>query len=598
MEERVWHRSYDRGVAASIDFEDLTVPRFLERSAAQYGKATALRFLNCQLTFQQLKEEVDRFATALAALGVGPGTRVAIHLPNLPQTVIAYYATLSLGGQAVMTNPLYVEREIEHQWNDAGCSVAVTADFLFEGRVKAIRGALPVKHYVIASIPEYLRFPLDQLARFKLKRAHPPLIAPVDPSEDVHWMRKLIRATPPNPPRVEVSMDDVAVLQYTGGTTGVSKGAMLTHRNLSYNVQQVAAWFAGARPGEEVMLAALPYFHVFGMTVVMNYSMYMAAATVLVPNPRDVDQIVKSITGHSVTLFPAVPAMFNAITNVPAIEDVDLRSIKFCLSGAAPLPADVRDRFERITGATIAEGYGLTEASPVTHVNPLEGRGKPGTVGVPVGETDAKIVDLDDGASALPAGRDGELAVRGPQVMKGYWKRPDATDEVLRDGWLYTGDVARVDADGYCYIVGRKKDMIIASGYNVYPDEVDAVLASHPAVLEAATIGVPDDKRGETVKSFIVLAKDRKATADELIDYCRRQLAAYKVPRHIEFRDALPKSTILKVLRRELRDQELAKQETVKKAQPRRRVREAERGQRRSTRICRPSRLPGVRTPA
>jgi long-chain acyl-CoA synthetase len=566
MEERVWHRSYDRGVPASIDFEDLTVPRFLERSAAQYGKATALRLLNCQLTFQQLKEEVDRFATALAALGVGPGTRVAIHLPNLPQTVIAYYATLSLGGQAVMTNPLYVEREIEHQWNDAGCSVAVTADFLFEGRVKSIRGALPVKHYVIASIPEYLRFPLHQLARFKLKRAHPPLIAPVEPSEDVHWMRKLIRATPPNPPRVQVAMDDVAVLQYTGGTTGVSKGAMLTHRNLSYNVQQVAAWFAGARPGEEVMLAALPYFHVFGMTVVMNYSMYMAAATVLVPNPRDVDQIVKSITRHSVTLFPAVPAMFNAITNVPAIEDVDLRSIKFCFSGAAPLPADVRDRFERITGATIAEGYGLTEASPVTHVNPLEGRRKPGTVGVPVGETDAKIVDLDDGASELPAGRDGELAVRGPQVMKGYWKRPDATDEVLRDGWLYTGDVARVDADGYCYIVGRKKDMIIASGYNVYPDEVDAVLASHPAVLEAATIGVPDDKRGETVKSFVVLAKDRKATADELIDYCRRQLAAYKVPRHIEFRDALPKSTILKVLRRELRDQELAKQETVKKA--------------------------------
>ena len=561
MEGRVWHPSYDQGVLPSIDFEDLTIPRFLERSAAEYGDANALIFMNSRLTFRQLKEEVDRFATAMAGLGAGKDTKVAIQLPNLPQTVIAYYATLSLGAQAVMTNPLYVEREIEHQWNDAGCSLAVTTDFQFERRIRAIRGSLPVENYVIASIPEYLRFPLNLLAPLKLRRAAPPLTAKVEPGEGIHFMRKLIRATPPNPPKVEIAMDDVAALQYTGGTTGVSKGAMLTHRNLSCNVQQVSAWFADARRGKEVMLGALPYFHVFGMTVAMNYSMYVAAATVLMPDPRDIRRMVKSIAKHRVTLFPAVPAMFNAINNAPGVEGMDLTSVKFCFSGAAPLPVDVGKRFERMTGATIAEGFGLTETSPVTHVNPLKGRRKPGSVGIPVGETDARIVDLEDGTTEQPTGSEGELVIRGPQVMKGYWKAPDATRDVIRDGWLHTGDVARANADGYFFIVGRKKDMIIASGYNVYPDEVDGVLMAHPAVLEAATIGIPDERRGETVKSFIVLTKGRTATADELIEYCRKELAAYKVPRQIEFREELPKSTMLKVLRRKLRGQELAKLE-------------------------------------
>jgi long-chain acyl-CoA synthetase len=562
MDERIWHQFYDKGVPTSIDFENLVIPRFLERSALKYGDAIALRFMNSRLTFRQLKEEVDRFATAIAALGVGQGTNVAIHLPNLPQTVIAYYATLSVGGHAVMTNPLYVAREIEHQWNDAGCTLAVTTDFLFEGRIKAIRHALPVRNYVIASIPEYLNFPLNLLARLKLRRADPPLIAKVEPGEGIHSMRDLIRATPPNPPRVEIAMDDIAVLQYTGGTTGVSKGAMLTHRNLSYNVQQVSAWFFDARPGQEVMLAALPYFHVFGMTVCMNYSMYAAATTVLMPNPRDIPEMVKNIAKHRVTLFPAVPAMFNGINSAPRVGNVDLTSVKYCFSGAAPLPTDVGERFESMTGATIAEGFGLTETSPVSHVNPLKGQRKSGSVGIPIPDTDARIVDLDDGTTEQPTGREGELILKGPQVMRGYWRQPDATDEVIKDGWLYTGDIARVDADGYFFIVGRKKDMILASGYNVYPDEVDGVLMAHPAVFEAATIGVPDARRGETVKSFIVLAEGRTATAEELIEYCRKELAAYKVPRQIEFRDELPKTTMLKVLRRELRDQELAKLRT------------------------------------
>lgn len=559
MEERVWHQFYDDGVPASIDFEDLTIPRFLERSAAEYGDAIAVIFMNSRLTYRQLKEEVDRFATAMAGLGVGKDTKVAIQLPNLPQTVIAYYATLSLGAQAVMTNPLYVKREIEHQWNDAGCSLAVVADFLFESRIKAMRDALPIENYVIASISEYMRFPLNLLAPLKLKRADPPLMAKVEPGVGIHFMRKLIRATPPNPPKVDIAIDDLAVLQYTGGTTGLSKGAMLTHRNLSYNVQQVSAWFTDARCGEEVFLAALPYFHVFGMTISMNYPVSVAAAMVLMPNPRDIPQMVKNIAKHRVTAFPAVPTMFNAINNSPKVDNIDLTSVKSCFSASAPLPTDVCERFENMTGATIVEGYGLTETSPVSNVNPLKGKRKPGSVGIPVPDTDVRIVDLEDGTTEMPTGNEGELIIKGPQVMKGYWKRPDATKDMIMDGWLYTGDIAVADEDGYFFIVGRKKDMILASGYNVYPDEVDGVLVAHPAVLEAATIGVPDERRGETVKSFVVLAEGRTATAEELIEYCRKELAAYKIPRQIEFRDELPKGGKLQILRTELRDQELAK---------------------------------------
>ncbi len=559
MEERVWHRFYAQGVPASIDFEDIPVPRFLERSAAEYGDVTALIFLNSRLTYRQLKGEVDRFATALAALGVGKDTKVAIHLPNLPQTVIAYYATLSLGAQAVMTNPLYVEREIEHQWNDAGCALAVVTDFLFEGRIKGIRHELPIKNYVIASIPEYLRFPLNLLAPLKLKRAHPPLMARVEPGAGIHFMRKLIKATPPNPPKVDIAMDDIAVLQYTGGTTGVSKGAMLTQRNLSYNVQQLSAWFADAPRGEEVFLALLPYFHAFGMTIAMNFPVYVAGAMVLMPDPRDIQQMVKNIAKHRVTLFPAVPALFNAINNYPGVDDIDLTSVKSCFSGSAPLPVDILERFEKLTGSKIVEGFGLSETSPATHANPLLGKRKVGSIGVPFPETDSKVVDLEDGKTEMPPGKEGELIIKGPQVMKGYWKRPDATREMIRDGWLYTGDIAVADEEGYFFIVGRKKDLIVAGGYNIYPDEVDAVLMAHPAVLEAATIGVPDERRGETVKSFIVLIDGHTATADELIAYSRKELAAYKIPRQIEFRDELPKSTVLKILRRELREQELAK---------------------------------------
>jgi long-chain acyl-CoA synthetase len=559
MEERVWHEFYDTGVPASIDFEDVPIPHFLERSAARHPDATALIFMNRRVSYRRFKEEVDRFATALAMLGVAKDSKVAIQLPNLPQAVVAYYATLSLGAQVVMTNPLYVEREIEHQWHDAGCSLAVVTDYLFERRIRRIRDKLPVKNYVIASIPEYLGPPLNLLVTLKLKKANPPLMAKVQTDERTHSMRTLIKTTPPNPPQVQIGMDDIAVLQYTGGTTGVSKGAMLTHRNLSYNVQQAGAWFTNLERGKEVWLSCLPLFHAFGMTVSMNVPVYAGCGMVLVPNPGDFPQLIKSIARRRVTVFPGVPTQFNAINNRRGIEKVDLTSIKFCVCGSAPLPGDVCDKFERLTGSKIAEGFGLTETSPMTHANPLLGKRKTGSIGVPLPGTDAKVVALEDGRTEMPPGKQGELLIKGPQVMKGYWNRPDATEDTICDGWLRTGDIAMTDGDGYFYIVGRKKDVIISGGYNIYPDEVDDVLMAHPAVLEAATIGVPNVRRGETVKSFVVLKPGHTVAAEELVEYSRTQLAAYKVPRRIEFRNELPKSAALKILRRELRQQELAR---------------------------------------
>jgi long-chain acyl-CoA synthetase len=559
MEPRVWHRNYDPGVPPSLEYEPLTLPQMLERAAARHGDSPALLFHNCRMTYRELKDAVDRLATAFASLGVNPGMRVGIQLPNIPQVAIAYYATLQLGAHAVLTNPLYVPREIEYQWQDSDCRVAVVADFIFESKIRGIRDRLAVEHYVVASIPEYLRLPLRWLAKLKLKRAQPPMVAPVPRGPGVHVFRELIDTTAPRPPAVTIDLDDVATLQYTGGTTGPSKGAMLTHRNLSCNVQQMRAWFPSLEPGKEVVLTALPIFHSFGMTVCMNLAVGIAGAMALVPNPRDIPAVMHSIAKHRATLFPAVPAMYAAIINHPKVKSFNLSSVKRCVSGSAPLPVDTLHRFEELTGAIISEGFGLSETSPVTHSNPLVGRRKPGSIGIPLPDTDAKVVDIETGTQVMPHGETGELALAGPQVMAGYWNKPEETAGMIRNGWLYTGDLARVDEDGYHYIVGRKKDMILCGGFNVYPDEIDRILAGHPAVVEAATIGIPDARRGETVKSFVVLKTGQQAGAEELIAFCRENLAPFKVPREIEFRSELPKSTILKLLRRELRDQEMKK---------------------------------------
>ena len=560
MDPRPWHGFYDPGVPRQVAFEDVPLPEFLARAAAAHPDRTAVVFLNGRLSYRQLKDQVDRLATALAALGVGKDSRVAVQLPNLPQTVIAFCATVRLGAHVVLTNPLYTTREMAHQWKDAGCTVAVVADFTFDQKIKDHRGDLPVKDYVIASIPEYLRFPLNLLAPLKLRRQKPhPAIARVPPQPGVHSFRDLIERTEPSPPPARIAMDDVAVLQYTGGTTGVSKGAMLTHRNLSYNVQQARAWLPSLRVGHETMLAALPIFHVFGMTVCLNLSIYIAATMVLLPNPRDIPGLIKAIEGQRATIAPLVPALFNAINQFPGVDRRDLSSVKVCVSGSAPLPVNVQERFERLTGGKICEGFGLTETSPITHINPLQGVRKNGTIGVPVPDTDCRVVDIATGTHDVAPGQEGELLIRGPQVMLGYWNQPDETANVLRSGWLYTGDLAMMDADGFFTIVGRKKEMIDASGYKVYPDEVDRVLMSHPAVLEAATIGVPDPKRGETVKSFVVLKPGATATAEAILAHCRENLAPYKIPAGIEFRVELPKSAALKILRRTLLDEELRK---------------------------------------
>ncbi len=553
--DRFWTKHYETGVPADLDFEERSVLDFFDHSVATWGDQPAVTLKGKTLTYRQLADQVDRFATALAGLGVKQDTRVALWLPNLPQMVIAYFATLRLGALVVNTNPLYVERELEHQFNDASVTVVITLDYLWWYKLRGILGKTPVQHVVVTSIPDYLPFPLNFLAPLKLKKTQQYIKVPKE--ENVHFFKDLIAQNPPNPPKVTYSLDHMAVLQYTGGTTGVSKGAVLTHRNLSANVQQATAWFATVKPGQEVMLACLPYFHVFGMTVSMLWPIRVGAQIVLAPNPRDIHDLVKSIHKYRVSLFPAVPALFVAINNFPGIEKLDLSSVKACFSGSAPLPVEVMHRFEQLTGGRITEGFGMTETSPVTHVNPLMGLRKPGSVGIPVPGTDAKIVDAETGQNELGIGQEGELCVRGPQVMTGYLNRPDETAIVLKNGWMHTGDLARVDEDGYTYIVGRKKDMILAGGYNVYPDEVDSVLFGHPDVLESATIGVPDERCGERIKAFVVLKPGHSLDEATLHTYLVAQLAKYKIPKDIEFITELPKSSMMKILRRELRDREL-----------------------------------------
>jgi len=555
-ESRAWYAAYDDGVPEELAIEPVCMPEALARTAQRFGDRPAVTFLNRTLDYRQLDEAASRFAGALVALGVAPGDRVAIQLPNIPQAAIAFFGALRAGAVVVMTNPLYTLREVEHQWSDAGVKVAVTSDFTWMGLVRENRARLRPEHYVVASIPEYLGFPLNWLAPFKLKKADPPRWAKFPDEPGVSRFKKLVESTAPLAARPALDFEGLALLQYTGGTTGRSKGAMLTHKNLSANVQQTAAWFSGAEQGREVMMTALPLFHVFGLTVCMNFGVWVGARLVLQPNPRDLPAVIKGIEKHHVTLFPAVPALFSALNEYEGIERHDLRSIKSCFSGSAPIAPEVLRRFEELTGATIVEGFGMSETSPVTHCNPLEGERRIGTVGVPVSSTDARVISVDDGVTEMPCGEEGELVIAGPQVMAGYWQRPEETAATLKDGWMHTGDLATVDEAGYFRIVGRMKDMINCGGLKVFPDEVDAVLVSHPDIVEAATIGVPDERRGETVKSFIVLRAGATLDAAGVEVFARENLAAYKIPRQVEFLDELPKSTVMKVLRRELRERE------------------------------------------
>ncbi|WP_416827611.1 AMP-binding protein [Ectobacillus polymachus] len=553
MEKR-WLTSYPQEIPHSISYEKASLYEYLKRTALQYPEKKALYFLGKELTFRQLHEQVQKFAAYLQSIGIKKGDRVAIMLPNCPQAVIGYYGTLLAGGIVVQTNPLYTARELQYQLNDSGAIAILCMDLLYE-KVESVQSSTSVRYCMITSIADFLSFPKQILYSFKARKQH--LSRDKRQENKVMIWNEIINHSLP---LQEVSCDpveDIAILQYTGGTTGFPKGVMLTHQNLVSNTIMAIHWLYNSKAGEEVLLGAIPFFHVYGMTAVMNLSVMQAYKMILVPK-FDVETILKMITKHRVTLFPGAPTMYIALLNHPNLQKYDLSSIKACLSGSAPLPIEVQEQFESITGGKLVEGYGLTESSPVTHSNFLWATRVPGSIGVPWPDTDAMILSLETG-DPLPPMEVGEIVVKGPQIMKGYWNKPEETAAVLQDGWLYTGDVGYMDRDGFFYVLDRKKDMIVASGFNVYPREVEEVLYEYDKIREVAVIGVPDSYRGETVKAFIVLKEGVSCTAEEIDKFARSYLAAYKVPKLYEFRNELPKTLIGKILRRVLVDEEIKK---------------------------------------
>jgi long-chain acyl-CoA synthetase len=552
--EKIWLKSYADGVPEEVVFEKITLPQALARSAERHPDGPALLFQGTTVTYRRLDEMVSRFASALVALGVRPGDKVAFLLPNIVQMVVAIYGTYRAGAVAVLNNPLYTDRELEHQYNDSGSQYLVSLDVLVP-RMINLRQKTGIRKIISCHIRDYLPFPLKQLFPFVKKGMH--LKTPAAP--DVFEFMDLIKKYEPisNPPKL--AWENPATLLYTGGTTGVSKGVALTHANLSSNVQQINAWFPDFIPGTEIVVGCLPFFHSFGMTCAMNVAIYYGYADVLVPKPEP-KTILEAIDKYKATFIPAVPTLYNGMINFPELKKYSLKSIKGCFSGGAPMPMETMRTFEKLTGAQICEGYGLTETSPVTHNNPFGAKTKLGTIGLPVCNTDAKLVDVDDYNKEITTpGTPGELCLKGPQIMKEYINRPDETASTLRDGWLLTGDIAVFDEEGYFSIVDRKKDMIISGGFNIYPRDVDEVLFSHPKILEACAIGVPDDYSGERIKAYVVLKEGETATPEEIVDYCKQNLVKYKVPKYVEFVEDLPKSAVGKILRKELRAADQAK---------------------------------------
>ncbi|MDD9304511.1 MAG: long-chain fatty acid--CoA ligase [Desulfobacter sp.] len=554
--QKIWTDSYEKGVTDQVDYQETLVPQYLEESVKKFPDNPALIFQGYTLTYREFNEMVGRFAAALKSFGIKKGDSVAILLPNVIPCVVAYYATLKIGGVVVLNNPLYSDRELEHQFTDSSSKILITLDLLANRMVK-LREKTQIKTIVYTSIGEYLPFVKRLL--FPLVAKKKGLAADVSPAPDLFKFKDVIAKHEPDYSQTALSMDDVAMYQYTGGTTGVSKGVMLTHKNISYQIQQLEAWFPSFKMGEEVMLGALPIFHVFGMSTSMNFAIRMGWTNILVPKPQP-EPLLEAISKFKVTFAPLVPTMYIGILDHPELANTDLTSIKGCFSGSAPLPIDVINTFQEKTGSIIVEGFGLTESTPVTHINPFQGNRKTGSIGLPIANTECKIVDLEDNSKEMPVGEPGELLIRGPQVMKGYLNKPEETEKTLtKDGYLCTGDVAKMDEEGYFYIVDRIKDMIISGGYNVYPRDIDEVLFEHPKVLEACCIGIPHPKRGEAVKAFVILKEGQSMTEKEVIEYCNGKLAKYKLPVAVEFRQELPKSNVGKILRKDLRAQEESK---------------------------------------
>lgn len=538
--EKPWLKVYEGYTEPEAEFFEGSLYELFRESAEKHKDKVALSFYGTEIGFPQLQAMVDKMAASLAASGVQKGDRVALMLPNCPQYVVSFFAIVRLGAVVTQLNPMYVEREIEHILTDSGAETIVVYADMYP-RVKNVLPASSLKNLVVVSFggePEGLE-------------------------DDHHTFDSFLSLETEPAPEVEIDpAEDVAALQYTGGTTGVSKGAMLTHRNLAANVQQAIEVFVESEDdfaNNEGAVAVLPYFHIYGLTSVMMFGIKMGGKQLLLPR-FEVQEVLQLVKDNEPALFAGVPTMYMGLHASGAdLKEYGFDKIRIFNSGGAAMPVNLLHALEKKTGRKIYEGYGLSEASPVTHFNPTFAERRPGSIGVPIPSTDAKIMDVENGEKEAPIGESGELTISGPQVMKGYWNMPEETEDTLRDGWLYTGDVATMDEDGYFYIVDRKKDMIVASGYNVYPREIEEILFEHPAVSEAVAIGVPDEYRGESVKAFVVKNHDNDATEEEIISFCEERLAPYKTPKSLEFRDELPKSTVGKLLRRVLVDEEREK---------------------------------------
>ncbi|QOV12949.1 AMP-binding protein [Viridibacillus arvi] len=554
MTEQIWLSNYPNNIPTSLEYEAIPLQEYLTRASSKTPSKVAIHFMGKDVTYKELYESSLKFANYLVSIGIEKGDRVAIMLPNCPQGVIGYFGVLYAGGIVVQTNPLYTEREIEYQMKDSGAKVILSLDILYP-RIAKVMKDTHLEHVIITAIKDYLPFPKNLVYPFIQKKQYGFKVT-VEHSGSNHLFTEIMRVSTTEPIALDFNIEeDIALLQYTGGTTGYPKGVMLTHKNLIANVQMCSVWMSECIPGEEVIMGVLPFFHVYGMTTVLLLSVMRGDKMVLLPK-FDVETTLKTIQKQKTTLFPGAPTLYIGLLNHPDIAKYNLSSIKACMSGSAPLPIEVQEKFEKITGGKLVEGYGLTETSPVTHCNFIwHNERVKGSVGVPWPNTDAAILQVDS-TEPLPIGEIGEIAVKGPQVMKGYWNRPEDTEMAMRDGWFLTGDLGYMDDKGYFYVVDRKKDIIIAGGFNIYPREIEEVLYEHEAVQECVALGVPDPYRGETVKAYIVLKEGMKVTEEEFNKYCRENLAAFKVPRIYEFRDELPKTAVGKILRRTLQDED------------------------------------------
>ncbi|MBN2228485.1 MAG: long-chain fatty acid--CoA ligase [Candidatus Thorarchaeota archaeon] len=553
--DKPWYKNYVEGTPHEISIPEGPLWTGLDNAIKNYPDNIALFFEGVKVTYRELGELVDRAANGFAKLGVKKGDVVAIMLINCPQFVISYFGALKCGATVTPVNPLAVAKELRIYLQDTKAKVMVVLNF-FYGVVQAVREESSLEKVIVAAgwdMMSKIKQILAPKTVYKKEMKHVPPMR----EGDILW-NDFIAGAVPEAPKVDINpAKDIAVYQFTGGTTGIPKAAMLTHDNLKANCEQCGAWMeAIAEKGKESFVAALPLQHIFGQTISMNLAISWGSTIILVPNARDIKHLLELISKERPTFFPIVSTLAISIYSHPEAKKYDLTSLKLSIAGAMALPPEVTRRFEEATNSIIIEGYGLSEASPVTHANPLDKeKRKVGSIGLPFPSTDCKIVDLDNKSKDLAVGEVGELAVKGPQIMAGYHNRPDETKDVLsKDGWLYTGDIAKIDEHGWTYIVDRKKDLINASGYKVWPNEVEEVLFEHPKIREAAVIGIPDETRGETVKAFVVLEPGQTATVDEIRAFSKEKMAVYKVPTHIEFVDELPKSQVGKILRRELRE--------------------------------------------